>query len=473
MVIRTSEMDWGEPEIVGNGVTYRLKLPPAGVTLTKEIHLPDVAEGVEGGAYHAEVTISLTVDDAARTSAYGVREWLVRLRGAGGGPLEQRGAQSTLMAAVLPTDDVSAEEFSPKKEAWVFPDPEDQGPKRLIRWVGVHSRFFGAILVPVDAEELGSRQAHLEPREDRAPYEKTALNIMPSLDFVLPLPEGGGTVSRSFRFYVGPMDPGILKHGVYKPLYPIIDYGWFGFIAKILLAMLGVIRSVVGNWGVAIICLTLVVRLAMFPISRRSQLSMQKYQREMGRLKPKMDALKAKYQDKNKKKMNEELMKLYREEGVSMVPKGCLVMCLQLPVFIGLFQALRYSIDLRHSVFLWAKDLTAPDQLFGLALRTKGIPLVPDPLYLNIFPILMGITWYLSSAMAPKPADPQQAQQMKMMKWMPVIFSLLLYNYPAGLALYMVTSSTWSIFEMKVVRRLLDKGDAAKGAEVKGFRKGK
>jgi YidC/Oxa1 family membrane protein insertase len=288
----------------------------------------------------------------------------------------------------------------------------------------------------------------------------------------MPLPEPGQTVERSFLFFVGPVDPGLLSEEPYAAIKPIIDYGLFGFITKALLALLGVIRSVVVNWGVAIIVLTLIVRLAMFPISRRSQLSMQKYQRQMGRLKPKMDVIREKYKDKNKKKMNEEIMKLYREEGVSMVPKGCLVMFLQLPIFIGLFQALRYSIDLRHSPFLWAMDLTAPDRLGGWQVDTSGIPLIPNPLFFNVFPILMGITWYLSSAMAPKPADPQQAQQMKMMKWFPIIFSLLLYNYPAGLALYMVTSSCWSIFEMKVVRRLLAKSEP-EAAEVKGFRKGR
>jgi YidC/Oxa1 family membrane protein insertase len=190
----------------------------------------------------------------------------------------------------------------------------------------------------------------------------------------------------------------------------------------------------------------------------------------MARLKPKIDEIKKRHA-KNKKKQQEEQMKLMREEGMQMFPAGCLVMFLQLPVFIGLFQALRYTIGLRHSSFLWTRDLTAPDQLAG-PWSNHGIPLLWDPLFLNVLPILMGITWYLSSAMAPKPVDPQQAQQMKMMKWMPIIFSLMLYNYPAGLALYMVVSSTWSIFEMKVVRRVFLQPE--EGAEAPAtFRKGR
>jgi YidC/Oxa1 family membrane protein insertase len=131
-------------------------------------------------------------------------------------------------------------------------------------------------------------------------------------------------------------------------------------------------------------------------------------------------------------------------------------------------------VGLRHAGFLWAPDLTAPDRLAG-PFATGSIPLIPDPFYVNVFPILMGVTWYLSAAMAPKPGDPQQQSTMKMMKWMPIIFSLLLYNYAAGLALYMVVSSTWSIFETKVVKKvfLKDKGETAAVVASPQFRKGK
>jgi YidC/Oxa1 family membrane protein insertase len=477
VALRLSQVDWGAPEITGSRIVFRLPIPAAGVVIEKEFVLPDAVEGLEVGPYHADVKLTLSVTDRELAARYGGEEWRFRLRSAGGVPLDQFGSGMTVVGAALMANDVSAEEFSPPgrfdkdTEPEVYPDPEDQGGDRILRWVGVHGRFFGAILMAKDPKEVGATQAVFQPANDKAFNGDEAVNLAPALDFPVSLPAAGEKVERSFLFYVGPMDPDVLAQGPYAPLEPVIDYGMFGVIAKALLALLGVIRAVVVNWGIAIIVLTLIVRLAMFPISRRSQLSMQKYQRQMGRLKPKMDAIRQKH-GKNKKKMNEEMMKMYREEGVSMVPKGCLVMFLQLPIFIGLFQALRYAIDLRHSAFLWATDLTAPDRLFLIA-KKPGLFFLPEPFYLNIFPILMGFTWYLSSAMAPKPADPQQAQQMKMMKWFPIIFSLLLYNYPAGLALYMVTSSCWSIFEMKVVRKLLAKGEPEVADGVAGFRRGK
>jgi YidC/Oxa1 family membrane protein insertase len=395
-----------------------------------------------------------------------------------------------LETEVLVSDRVDPKEFSGaievkgpfKAKAWpapdeVWPPVADQRPDRLVSGFGVHTRYFGALLKPEDPAALGAQGVELIGVRDK-PEPTTAKgkttqkefgNHFTAVDFVLPRPAAGQTAELKFLFFAGPMDPDVLTEPPYDNFAPIVDYGWLG-IPKLLLILLGVIHSVVGNWGVAIIFLTLVVRMAMFPLSRKSQVSMQKYSRQMARIKPKMDALKERYKG-NRQKLNQEIAKLMREENVRMVPAGCLVMFIQFPIFIGLFQALRWSIDLRHAPFLWARDLTAPDRLFDLP--NVDFFLVPD--YFNLLPILMAITWFLSMAMAPKPVDPQQQQTQKMMKWMPIVFSVMLYNYAAGLSLYMVVSSTWSIFETKVVKKLLFKDEPAVAAGVPApeFRKGK
>ncbi len=453
-------------------VTFRYRWKEAGLEFVKTyIPADKVGSDREQDAYHLDVELSVKVIDRKKAVKFAPDGLRLRLVGPAAMPAEEF-SQIKVEGVAQASDSASPDDFQLKDKQRFFPEKEDQKKGRHVDWAGMRSRFFASILLALDAKETLARQAVFTPIPDFDSDGKPFQNLSAALDFDVDLPEEGVSVSRRFLFFVGPMDPDILSVKTYESFKSVIDYGWFGPIVKILVFLLTIIRSVVGNWGVAIIILTLMVRASLFPLSRKSQVSMQKYQRQMARLKPKIDDIKKRHA-KNKKKQQEEQMKLMKEEGMQMFPAGCLVMFLQLPVFIGLFQALRHTIGLRHSAFLWAKDLTAPDQLLG-PWATDGIPLIWNPLYLNVFPILMGISWYLSSSMAPKPADPQQAQQMKMMKWMPVVFSIMLYNYAAGLALYMVVSSTWSIFEMKVVRKVFLKPDeAAAGGAAVAFRKGK
>jgi len=277
-------------------------------------------------------------------------------------------------------------------------------------------------------------------------------------DFEVP---AAGTALPVFKgkLFLGPKAKAILAQTPYVSLEQTRDLGWFSWLGEFLLTILGWLYAMVGNYGVAIILLTLVVRGAMFPLSRHQQVSMQRYSKDMARVKPKLDALKEKYGD-NPKKMNAEMMKMYKAEGVSMVPKGCLVMFLQIPIFIGLFGALRAAIELRHAPFLWVADLTGPDHLFHMPWF-KNVPLLPE--WFNLFPITMTVLWWLSAKMAPKPADPQQQQTAKMMQYMPIIFGVMLYKYQAGLAIYMTVSSLWSIVETRMVRRALAKQDGDEG----------
>ncbi len=269
---------------------------------------------------------------------------------------------------------------------------------------------------------------------------------------------------REFRWYLGPKDPRILEQEPYTPLVAVIRHRDYGnslfyriflthYVAVAILGILKFFHAIVGNWGWAIILMTILVRAALFPINRRGQVKMAAYQARAGKVKPLLDAIKKKYKD-NPQKLNEETMKLYREHKITPPVGGCLPMFIQFPVFIGLFAALRSSILLRQAPFLgWIHDLSQPDRLVDFGGPVVDFWPLNGVTTLNILPILMVVLWVLNQRMMPKPADPQQAQMQKMMAFMPVLFGLLLYNYAAGLSLYMITSSLLGIVETRFIRK--------------------
>jgi len=201
-----------------------------------------------------------------------------------------------------------------------------------------------------------------------------------------------------------------------------------------------------GNWGVAIILLTILVRGLLFPLNRRQQVSMAKSQAVMTKLKPQLDALKAKYKN-NVKRYQQEQMELMKKEGARPPLFGCLIMFAQFPVWISLFQILGTSIELRQAGFVgWVDDLSRPDRMpFGFF----GLETV------NLLPLLMAAATVVQMLSQPKQADPSQAQMQKVMAvMMPVVMLLFLYNYSSGLSLYIFTSSLLGIFEFHVIRRI-------------------
>ena len=274
---------------------------------------------------------------------------------------------------------------------------------------------------------------------------------------VVNVPAEGGKVVE-LPLYVGPIDRHVLNKEPYAQLDSVISYRAApDILADALLAIYDLFLGIFGNAGVAVILMTLVVRGAMMPLSIKNQLSMRVYSRKIAKVKPKLDALKQKY-GSNVKKMREEQAKLYREHGIGF-PTGCLMLLIQLPIFFALFASLRTEYTLRNSVFLWIQDLSGPDKLidFGETIIDIGIIAIFS---INILPLIMVALSIWQQRMMPKPADEQQAQQMRMMKWLPIIFAVILYNYTAALSLYMVLSSAVAILESKIVRSKDDSTDA-------------
>jgi YidC/Oxa1 family membrane protein insertase len=305
------------------------------------------------------------------------------------------------------------------------------------------------------------------PPRTLAEYKQDALDNVKA-DFMLStrIPGPGERAAQSFLFFAGPKCTDLTELPQYREFHALIEdsYGsTMRWINETLIWILKFFHSIVGNWGVAIICLTFLVKALLFPLNRVQQTSMHTYSEQMKKLKPKLDELKKKYKN-NKKKFNEAQMKLMKEEGLRPPLMGCLLVFLQFPIFIGLFQVLRTSFELRHSPFcLWIQDLSQPDMLCPLPFT---IPLLGWDM-LNVLPIGMTVAFYYQQKMMPRPAgnDPQAEQMMKIMKFMPIFFGFILYNYAAGLSLYWMTSNLISIFEYKVIRKKFPVAAAASPAK--------
>jgi YidC/Oxa1 family membrane protein insertase len=243
------------------------------------------------------------------------------------------------------------------------------------------------------------------------------------------------SVSLPEKAYIGPKEFDRLKefgHSAKK----LINFGFFGGIAEILLISLKFIHKYVPNWGFSIIMLTFIIKILFFPLTYSSTRSMAKMQE----LQPKIKALRAKYKKAKqdiaqRRQMNEEMMKLYKEHGINPAG-GCLPMLVQIPVFWGFFRLLVVAIELRHSPFIfWIKDLT-----------------VHDPYYVT--PILMGVTQFISQKMTPTTADPSQA---KMMLIMPVVMTVFFMNFQSGLVLYWLTNNVLQIGQQYLMNRMMSK----------------
>jgi YidC/Oxa1 family membrane protein insertase len=237
------------------------------------------------------------------------------------------------------------------------------------------------------------------------------------------------------RVFIGPKEFDVLlKLG--QNTKQLMNFGFFGAIAEILLRAIKFIHKAIPNWGMAIIILTFLIKIVFFPLTYSSTKSMAKMQE----LQPKIKALRAKYKKAKqdigqRRQMNEEMMRLYKEHGINPAG-GCLPLLIQIPVFWGFFRMLTVGIEFRQAPFmLWIRDLS-----------------IKDPFYVT--PILMGLTQYISQKMTPTSADPTQA---KMMLIMPFIFTIFFMNFQSGLVLYWLTNNVLQIGQQAIMNRMMAK----------------
>jgi len=241
---------------------------------------------------------------------------------------------------------------------------------------------------------------------------------------------GGGSASFESAFFIGPKEQHRLADAA-EHLQLTVDYGWLTIISRPLFVAMNWIYSVVGNWGVAIIFITLAIKIVFYKLSEASYRSMAR----MRKMQPKMQALKERFGD-DRQALNQALMKMYKEEKINPLG-GCLPILIQIPVFIALYWVLLESVELRHAPFmLWIQDLSTPDPFF-------------------VLPLLMGLTMFIQQKLNPAPLDPIQ---QKVMMVLPVAFTVFFLFFPAGLVLYWVVNNTLSIAQQWVITRRIESG---------------
>ena len=266
----------------------------------------------------------------------------------------------------------------------------------------------------------------------------------------------GEAVEQSTFLYVGPkklniLDNYELSHNI-KNFDLAIDFGWFYFLTKPLFQFLDWLNGIVGNFGIAILIMTLLSKIILFPLANKSYYSMGK----MKKIAPKMEEVKKRY-EKDPAKMQQEIMALYKREKVNPL-SGCLPMLIQAPIFFCLYKVLYISIEMRHAPFYgWIKDLSAKDptslfNLFGLIPWST-----PEFLTIGLWPLIMGGTMVWQQKLNPQPVDPAQA---KMMLFMPLFFTFIFSSFPAGLVIYWTFSNILSIAQQQVIMNISSKKQA-------------
>lgn len=302
-------------------------------------------------------------------------------------------------------------------------------------WLGFTEKYWASTVIP---EQNAQYRATFSAQPPKLPSEQASYQADYMRDMITVAPGETGKVSS--QLFAGAKQMQLLQQyqaaGV-QQFDLLIDWGWFFFFTKPLFRLMELINSYVHNFGVTILILTVLVRLAFFPLANKQYAAMAK----MKKLQPQMEQLRERYKD-DKVKQQQELMDLYRREKVNPVA-GCLPILLQIPVFFALYKVLYITIDMRHAPFFgWIKDLSAPDptslfNLFGL------LPFaVPEFLHIGVWPLVMGITMWLQMQLNPQQPDPVQQQ---LFNWMPVIFTFLLASFPAGLVIYWAWSNTLSL----------------------------
>jgi len=323
-------------------------------------------------------------------------------------------------------------------------------------WLGITDKYWASALLPETTAALQARFSS-QPVGTTQTYQTDYLENPQTI-------APGGTGGTSTRLFAGAKEAKVV--GLNFPLEGfggynrqlglnhfdlLIDWGWFYFITKPMFLILDFFFHLFGNFGVAILLVTVLVKLVFFPLANKSYASMAK----MKAVQPQLAALKERYPD-DRMKQQQEMMEIYKKEKINPVA-GCLPVVLQIPVFFSLYKVLFVTIEMRHAPFFgWIKDLSAHDptnlfNLFGiLSFDPTHLPLIGPYLMLGLWPIIMGITMWFQMKLNPTPPDPTQKM---IFDWMPVIFTFMLASFPAGLVIYWAWNNLLSVLQQSYIMR--------------------
>jgi YidC/Oxa1 family membrane protein insertase len=323
-------------------------------------------------------------------------------------------------------------------------------------WLGITDKYWASALLPDTNAQLQARFSSNLVGTIRT-YQTDYLQDPQAIAI-------GGTASANARLFAGAKEASVV--GINFPFAGLggynkqlglnhfdllIDWGWFYFITKPMFLALDFFFRLVGNFGVSILLVTVLVKLLFFPLANKSYASMAK----MKSVQPQLQALKERYPD-DKVKQQQEMMEIYKKEKINPIA-GCLPVALQIPVFFSLYKVLFVTIEMRHAPFFgWIKDLSAPDptnlfNLFGLLpFDPTHVPLFGYYLVLGVWPIIMGITMWFQMKLNPTPPDPTQKM---IFDWMPLIFTFMLAGFPAGLVIYWAWNNLLSVLQQSFIMR--------------------
>ncbi len=406
----------------------------AGTQLTKTFHF-------KNGSYliDFEVSVSQLGRSALAASPLAI-QWSDTL-----GLEEITGTQSRVRGyrvATLAGDRVSSETLKKSQESTEIPAP--------VEWTALANQFFVAALIPDPTTGGASVRIVRDTHAFKSPTEENpnpgldpnSYNPRPVLLFPGQALQKGQSFLRKGEIFFGPQDYSLLK-SLHLQLESVVDFGMFGFISVYMLALLKWFFTFSHNWGLAILLLSVLIKLVLWFPTHSSYKNMSTTQQKMKEIQPKLEALKRKYPD-DKQKQQEETMKLYSQAGINPLG-GCLPMLFQMPVFFALYATLGHCIELRGAPFLWLSDLT---------LR--------DPIY--VLPLLMGASMIVQQRMSGQAANMATGQQKFMMWFFPVFLTIISLQWPSGLLLYWMITNVLSIIQQKIVNREIK--NARKKAEV-------
>lgn len=460
-----------------DSVTFRKALPALGLEVTKTYRLAkvpaDQLSDQDYPAYHLLVDVKLAnTGDAAHKVGY-------RLDGPTGLPVEgawyANKVSRTWGTAGMRDVIVKFNNNNPEQIACTEIAAEDfkrSFPNYPLDYSAVDAQYFAGAVLPLKKQPDEVWFSDVRPmRVGEVPKEpalKKLTNVSFRLDsVVMELAPGGKALEHQFQVFIGPKRPNLLANygQPNASLSELVYYGWFGWVAKPMLLLLHFFYHVLGNYGLAIVMLTVLVRSAMFPVSRKQALNAQKMQE----LQPEIRRLTEKYKNEPEKrtKAQQELFRQHKYNPLA----GCLPLFLQMPIFVGLYRSLMVDVELRQAPLVsetvrWASNLAAPDMLWNWShimpeFVSQGTGFFGLGPYLNILPIgAIALMMWQQKMTMPPPADEQAAMQQKMMKYMSLFMLIIFFKVAAGLCVYFIASSVWGLCERKLLPKASKPGAA-------------
>jgi len=462
---RLRNVNWEVVSRDDSHVTYRRVLPQWDLEVSKTFRLakvtPEDAKNPDAPAYH------LAFDIEFRNTGKGPRKVAYYVDGPNGLPKEgwwyASKVSRTWSAAGLRDVVVSFEGDMHVLSAIQIGQGKSEPLQRAqpMSYVGVDAQYFDAALIPQRPDPTEVWFSQWQPLRygavaaDLPQLTNTSFRVTSTVRELKP----GAPMQEKFQIFAGPKRPELL---VQYGLRDVITYGWFGPVAKLLLGILHAFYYVIPNYGVGILLLTVLVRGCMFPLSRKQALNAQKMQE----LQPEIKKIQEKYKT-NLEARGKAQQELFRKHHYNPMG-GCLILFLQLPIFVGLYRGLMVDVELRQAPLIaesirWASNLAAPDMLFDWsgfmpAFVSRGVGMFGLGPYFNLLPIITIVLFlWQQKKFMPPPADEQAAMQQKIMQFMMVFMGILFFKVASGLCIYFIASSLWSIAE----RQLLPKSAAA------------